>query len=156
MQILLYTLIVTILDQITKYFVVQELSYENMVIINGILEFTYVQNTGGAFSILQNGKLFFLIVTPVVIAAILFYVFKQRERNDLLLSAAGLIMGGAVGNYIDRIRLGYVIDFIDFKVWPVFNVADSAIVIGTCIFAYYLLFISDKANNQEENKSGEN
>ena len=154
MLIIILAFAVIILDQVTKYLAVVNVSQGNITIISGFFDLTLAQNTGAAFSIMQNGKWFFLIFTPIIIGAILFYIIYKAKDSLLVSISLSLIIGGAVGNYIDRIRLGYVVDFLDFKVWPVFNVADSFVVIGTCLFAWYLFFISEKEKKKEETTGG--
>lgn len=120
-------------DQLTKWLVRTSLSTTQSVpILPGILHLTYVHNTGAAFSVLQ-GQAKALTVFSVVIAV---WLIKELRRQPLPHQrgstpwALALILGGTLGNLIDRLWFGHVIDFIDVRVWPVFNVADSAITIG--------------------------
>ena len=152
MFISILAVLVIVIDQITKHIAVQILNEGSIQVIKGFFHLTLVQNSGAAFGVLQNGKILFLLVTPVIIVSILVYVFFYARRNHVLSTASALIIGGALGNYIDRIRLGYVLDFLDFRVWPVFNIADSAVVVGTCIFAFYMIFMSEKEPRREESK----
>ena len=104
------------------------------------IRFTYVENRGAAFGLLQEQTTFFILVGVTVIGVIL-YSFRQMPRPSIILTVAlGLQLGGAIGNLIDRVRFGYVVDFMDLSVWPVFNVADSAIVCGVVGLAYTLAF----------------
>ena len=129
-----------LLDQLSKWLVQTRLKEMGTYpIIEGVFHFHYLENRGAAFGLLQNQRTFFLMITLVIIAAILWYLIKQPQTSLLLTVALSLIAGGAIGNYIDRLRFGYVIDFIDFQVWPVFNIADSAIVIGQALLIYYIL-----------------
>jgi signal peptidase II len=101
---------------------------------------TYVENRGAAFGLLQDQTTFFILVGVVVIGVII-ASYRQIERPGWSLNLClGLQLGGAIGNLIDRIRFGYVVDFFDLTVWPVFNVADSAICVGVGLLAYHLLF----------------
>jgi signal peptidase II len=138
-----------IFDQITKRFMEHYLLLQpdgSVSIIGELLRLTYVQNRGAAFGILQNQSFLFLVVGVGVIAAIL-VSYRYFPKMSLLLNLAlGLQLGGAVGNLFDRVRLGYVVDFVDVAIWPVFNVADSAIVIGVAILAFHLLKGSDEQN----------
>ncbi|MBC7316196.1 MAG: signal peptidase II [Chloroflexi bacterium] len=133
------------LDQYTKALVRAHLplnvSWNPIAWLDPIVTFTHVQNTGAAFGLLpQFGGMFILIALVVVLLIILFY--KQLAQGSFLLQVAfGLQLGGALGNLCDRLARGYVTDFIDFRWWPVFNVADSAIVVGTILLVYYVLFI---------------
>ncbi len=150
MIILIISALVIALDQYSKQWAVEGLSQGSIIVIDGFFDLTYVQNTGAAFGLFQNGKAYFLILTPAIMIALLLYVIAKQRKNRWVNLSAALIIGGAIGNYIDRIRLGYVIDFLDFKIWPVFNIADSSIVLGTAIYAYYVFFIGDKEGKREE------
>jgi signal peptidase II len=138
-----------VFDQLTKRFMEHYLLQQpdgSVSIIGEVLRLTYVQNRGAAFGILQNQSFLFLVVGVGVIAAIL-VSYRYFPKMSLLLNLAlGLQLGGAVGNLFDRVRLGYVVDFVDVAIWPVFNVADSAIVIGVAILAFHLLKGSDEQN----------
>lgn len=137
--------ITVILDQITKYAVVANMELgESVDIIPGVLRFTYIQNDGAAFGSLDDARWVFMILSTVAIVAILGYMFWKKPQNKLLLSALIMITGGGVGNMIDRISLGYVVDFIDFcafpKIWMwVFNVADSFVCIGAGVLALWMI-----------------
>lgn len=129
-----------IVDQITKFIATQNLSHHSSVaVIQNIFHFTFVQNTGVAFGIMNDyGHVLRLVITVCVIVLLgVSYTFRHAPKNQQF--AFGLIMGGALGNWIDRLRLGYVIDFLDFRVWPVFNVADSCITTGICLFIWIQL-----------------
>jgi signal peptidase II len=138
-----------VFDQTTKYFAATSLADNNFVVIPKILDFIYVQNKGAAFGILQNGKWLFLLAIPVV-CIFLIYLHLKEKNNIFLGVSFALIIGGAIGNYIDRIRVGYVIDFIDFKIWPVFNFADSCIVIGAALYIIYSFFMNKKTEVANE------
>lgn len=145
---LLIAAIIVAADQITKYLMTSILLQRpghTIPLVDGVLHFTYAENKGAAFSILQNQRWLFISLTVVVCAVIVYAVFARPNMSLMLKISLGLILGGAVGNLIDRIRLGYVVDFIDFRIinYPIFNVADSAVVIGTILFGYYVIFVSD-------------
>ena len=135
-----------VIDQITKYFAVAALQGNASVhLIGDFLRFTYVENRGAAFGILQNQRLFFIISTIILTGCIIYMiVFSKKLTNPTKLTLS-LILSGAIGNFIDRLRLGYVIDFVDvrfgsFYNFPVFNVADSCLVVGTIILIILILF----------------
>lgn len=135
-----YILVVTVLllDQISKLLALKYLQPVNSIpVINNILNFTYVENRGAAFGILQNQKIFFILITLVVLALIWFYTHYNRLSRSVVFGLS-LIAGGAIGNLIDRIRLGYVVDFFHVLNFPVFNIADSAVVIGTILVAIFI------------------
>jgi len=136
--------LVVVLDQATKQIAEERLERSGvrsvpLPIVGDFLRFTYVENRGAAFGLLQNQTLFFVLVGLVVIGVIA-ASYRYLPRSGFLLHLAlGLQLAGAVGNLIDRVRQGYVVDFVDFGYrsnwWPVFNVADSAIVIGVALLA---------------------
>ena len=148
MTLVLIAAVIVLLDQATKYLVVHYLT-QQVVIIPGFLDLVSVYNRGVAFGMFNNGQCIFrttlLTVLSVVVFLILFFVYLfSKDMTRLSMVALSMIMGGAVGNVIDRIRLGYVVDFIDAFVknthWPAFNVADSAITVGAVLLAIDLLF----------------
>ena len=123
--------ILVLVDQITKVF------FKN----KSFLVFNYTTNAGAAFSLFQNQNLF-LIITSIMILVFLIYLYKKYPRLQVYLS---LVIAGTIGNLIDRIFFGYVRDFIDLRVWPVFNIADSLSVIGVLLIAYSLIKNEDKS-----------
>lgn len=135
---------VVALDQLTKYLVRANMEWGQSIPSEGFARLTYATNTGGAFGIFANQT--FLLAVAAVLGILVFLVYFRYIplESTLLKVGLGLDLGGAVGNLIDRLRFGEVTDFIDIGPWPVFNVADSAIVVGTIIIAYYLLFIAQK------------
>lgn len=137
-------LLVVIADQLSKYWVRANLDRGQSVFDIGFFQIINVQNTGAIFGIFKDHTQTLIIVSFIGIVAILLVVFFMYKRwpffrSMLVMSAIGLILGGTIGNQIDRLRLGYVTDFLDFKVWPVFNVADSAATIGEIIIVYCII-----------------
>ena len=133
------------LDQWTKLLVVQNLkNADPFVLIPGVLELGYVENTGAAFGILQGSRMFFLILTPAVCLFLLAVLLKTPRRKKYLPLNIILcfIMAGALGNYIDRLKNGYVVDFIYFKPidFPLFNVADIFITVGFAVLLLLIVF----------------
>ncbi len=142
---LIYILIsigILALDIFTKYLAKTVFTVNEIAVIKDILYFTYVENRGAAFGILQNKQWFFVIVTLLIIFAMLFYLIKYKPESKLLKLSLVFIMLGGIGNLIDRIRFGYVVDFIDVRVinYPVFNVADCFVVIGAVLLCGVILF----------------
>ena len=135
---------IVICDQITKWAITRTFPYgASEKTFVPFLYLTHTRNTGGAFSLLQARNSWFIVIAAVAMIALAF-AYHRSARRDLWVSAAlSLALGGAIGNLIDRVRFGYVIDFFDIKVWPVFNVADSAITIGILILAWTFLFKRD-------------
>ena len=131
---------VVFLDRLTKMFCSGILNLgESLPVLRNIFHITLVHNTGIAFGLFRNQGIVFIII-PIIAVVLLIYNIKYYKSNDehlsrLYIRAFSLILGGAIGNLIDRIYYGYVIDFIDLRVWPVFNLADSAITIGALIIA---------------------
>lgn len=136
-------LAVLALDQASKLFVRQLLisagSY-SIPLFGGWVRLTYVENRGAAFGIFQNQTLFFIVVGFLVVVGILIGQRFIPVRQTTLALCLGMQLGGATGNLVDRLRYGHVFDFVDLTFWPVFNVADSAIVVGVAVLAYHLLF----------------
>ncbi|WP_342774531.1 signal peptidase II [Biomaibacter acetigenes] len=153
LDVIFYGLLVLAADQLSKYIIRANMEpHESLPIIKGIFHITYVQNTGAAFSILQGKTYFFTIVSLAIILAIIFFLRKVPPEKRLLRFVMALVLGGAAGNLIDRFRFGYVVDFFDFRIWPVFNIADSAIVVGVIILAYLIAF--DPGFSGQYGKSG--
>ncbi len=142
--------LVVILDQITKILILKNLPlYHSVTIIPGLFNITHIHNPGGAFGFMahQDSSLrnFLFILLASVAVCFIFYFYKNTNRtHPFLASGFALILGGAIGNLIDRIRFGKVVDFLDFYIrnyhWPAFNVADSAITVGVAVFIFHLLF----------------
>ncbi len=122
---------------------------QSIPIIENIFHFTFVQNPGAAFGIFAYKTAFFIVVATVVTAVIIYFNYTMPKDRRLLRWGLALQLGGALGNLIDRLKTGYVIDFFDFRVWPVFNIADIAIVVGVGILAIEL-FREDKQEKIEE------
>lgn len=141
MIIVIGTLFIFVLDQLTKLLIrLNFFPNQSVPIIPRIFHLTYVQNPGAAFGILAYRTNFFILVTLIIVVVVVYYSYKLRHTSTFLLRLGlSLQLGGALGNLWDRIRFGYVIDFFDFRIWPVFNVADIGIVLGVCLFAYQLL-----------------
>jgi signal peptidase II len=140
-------LLVFCADQVTKAIVTRTLAQGNVVVIlGGAAQLEYARNTGAAFSLFRAGGALFAVIAIVVSAGILVYYRSTAGGPFLVRLALGCILGGALGNLVDRVRLGYVVDFIDFHWWPVFNVADSCIVVGVLLLVLQSL-ITDHKNS---------
>jgi signal peptidase II len=147
--------IIVILDQITKYLVETHIRLREVIpVIPGFFNLTHVRNPGAAFSLLSTApdifrSVFFITVTLVAVVVIVLLIRKTQERLPVV--AFSLIMGGALGNVIDRVHFGEVVDFIQWYYksyfWPSFNVADSAISVGVVLLAIDMLFKKEKASN---------
>lgn len=139
--------IIAVLDQTAKLFAAGLLpSVKTIPLIKDIFHLTYVENTGAGFGVFADFTWLLTALTVLVILAVVIYYVIKRPTNRLLVTALTFMMGGAVGNLVDRIRLGYVIDFFDVRLidFPVFNIADCFITVGAVLFAVYVIFLSDK------------
>ena len=140
----LTALLVVVADQLSKMWIRSNLVVGQSLPETGFFRLTHIHNTGAAFGLFRGQSFTLTIVAFVGIVVILFYalfIYRRFPFWDNLLgkSALGLVLGGTAGNLIDRLRLGYVTDFIDVGFWPAFNIADSAITVGVILFAYSLL-----------------
>ena len=141
--------LVILLDLATKAWILSTMRiYDSFVVVEGFFSITHVRNPGAAFGFLAGAPplfryLFFIAITVAAIALILYYLHSSRIEEPSLVSALALILAGAVGNLIDRIRFGEVVDFLDVYIgsyhWPAFNVADSAITVGAGVLMAILL-----------------
>lgn len=133
--------IVVTIDQAVKAVVAAQLgSGRVVVLLDGAVQLDYTRNTGAAFGMYQTGGAFFVTVALLVVISILAYYPRVVSRPFPVRLALGLVLGGALGNLVDRLRLGYVVDFIDLRWWPVFNLADSCIVVGVLLLALFSVF----------------
>jgi signal peptidase II len=145
------------IDQWTKYAVQQRLVlYQKVEVIHGFFNLVHLRNTGGAFGIFggekgELGSLLFVVVSLIAIGSILFIFIRLREDEKIISLSLSLVLGGAIGNLIDRLRYGEVVDFLDFYLlsyhWPAFNIADSTICLGIGLMALQLL-IRDKKKSK--------
>ena len=148
--------VILIADQLVKYLVAAnfELFYTTPI-IKGLLEFCYLRNDGAAMGMLSGNRVFLIALPAVMIIAILFFEFSGKIKSPFLMWALSLVVGGGIGNLIDRIRFGYVVDFIRFPVSFFsysFNIADCAVTIGAAMMIIYLIidiFKSDKSDKKD-------
>ncbi|CAN5793423.1 signal peptidase II [soil metagenome] len=137
-------------DQLTKEIIVREIgpgaARRSIEIIPGFFHFTFVRNTGSAFGLFQGQSAILMVLAMGAIVFLAAYYFRKARHDSLVGIALALQLGGAVGNVIDRIRYGYVVDFLDFPRWPTFNMADSAITVGVVLLMYALLFRDYETN----------
>ena len=146
----LITLVTVIADQATKQVILATMAlHETIEVIPGFFSLTHIHNPGGAFGFMagqpQGVRTVLFLVVSTLAAVFVLYLYKTTPRTlPWLLGALALIFGGAVGNLIDRIRFGVVVDFLDFYVkglhWPAFNMADSAITVGMTVLVFHILF----------------
>jgi len=150
----LTVLVIVVLDQITKIYIDTHMTlHETIPVVNGFFNITYVRNPGAAFGFLADASpflraLFLIGVSIFASGLIVYYIIKMKTEDILLTYGMSLILGGAVGNLIDRIRFGYVVDFVHWYWngfhWPVFNLADSAISIAAVLLIVFSFTHDDK------------
>ena len=150
---LMWTVSVTSImaDQISKAIVERKLMpYEEVEVLGRLLRLTRIKNTGAAFGILQSSTSFLVAITFLVICIILAATWFMKEKDGFVAVGLGLIMGGALGNFVDRLRLGYVVDFIHLSFfWAVFNLADAFLVVGAVMVGYGYLLKGKLHGNQQ-------
>ena len=142
--------LVILVDQVSKALILNNLPmHQSVSVIEGLFDITHIRNPGGAFGLMANmsaaTRMFVFLFLSSLAVGLLFYLYiKTPKTHSFLATGFAMIFGGAIGNLIDRIRFGNVVDFLDFYIdkyhWPAFNIADSAITIGIFIFVFHLLF----------------
>lgn len=147
----IFSLLVLLLDQWTKWLIVKKMNvHESITVIDRFLYITSHRNKGAAWGILQDQMMFFYIITVIVVIGIIYFMHVHAKNDKFLLLSFSLILGGAIGNFIDRLLRKEVVDFLDIYIftydYPIFNIADSALVIGVIILIITTIF--------EENKKG--
>lgn len=147
-------LLVVLADQLTKTWIRTNLAFGQSIQDVGFFRILHVHNTGASFGLFKDHSLTLTIVAIIGIVVILALVFLLRSRwsfydSMLVRSGIGLVMGGTIGNLVDRLRIGHVTDFLDFKIWPVFNIADASAVVGAIIIAFCLIFLTKTAVKKE-------
>lgn len=151
---IILTILVILVDFFSKYMVSKLMTVnETIDLIDNFFRITYVKNTGAAFSIFSNNTILVIIISVVIIGFLLFYIYKNKGNNKLENVSYSFILGGAIGNLIDRLVYGYVIDFLDFEMLsydaPIFNLADTFIVIGVILFLINTLRSRYDGNSSE-------
>lgn len=155
---LIMIILIVAFDQITKYFASLKLADGSVAkFIPGVVQFKYAENTGMAFSMLSGARWVFIALTVVVCVGVFYYLFSNRCKNLWLYWSLGVILSGGIGNLIDRIRFGYVVDFIEptFVNFAIFNIADCAVTCGAVVLVGYLLYDAFKdVKKPKENSDG--
>lgn len=141
-MIIIFTVIFLVIDIVSKL-LISNLMYvgQSFQIVKSFFNITYVKNTGAAWSILSGRTWLLILVSLVIISFIIFYIFKNKPKSKLEKISYSMVLGGAIGNLLDRIIYGYVVDFLDFNIfgydYPIFNLADSFILVGVIILVIY-------------------
>lgn len=151
MYYILVVLAIIAIDQYTKYLIVTNMSlWETKTVIDNFFYITSHRNRGAAFGILQNQQVFFIIVTSIVIIFLIYYMYRYHRDEPNVVWAFSFILGGAIGNLIDRIRMQEVVDFLHFQFgeyhFPIFNIADSAVCIGVGLMVLVTFFEKEKVD----------
>lgn len=138
----LIAIFVVVMDQLVKLLVLAKvMPYGNVTVIKNFFTITYVENRGMAFGMFQNKMIFLIISTILISTVVSYFIYKLSKKNVFVTICLSCILGGALGNLIDRIRQGFVVDYLSFSIFPpVFNLADSAVVVGAFVLAAILLF----------------
>lgn len=149
---------VVILDQIVKKAVAASMALgESLPVIHDVFHITYIHNMGAAFSLMEGFRVVLILVPLVVIAAAAIYIFKKRKKaHSMLLLSLAFIAGGGLGNVIDRAAFGYVVDYFDFRVFPIFNIADIFVCVGCGLLVVYMLFVDGKVSKKQGDGKREN
>lgn len=145
---LILSVLFAAVDQLLKMFVVRDIKpLGSKTLIPGLLSLDYTENTGAAFSMMEGGRWIFVAVTLVVCAAIVFAMFRYRGQSFFFRAASALIVGGGIGNVIDRVQQAHVVDYIHVSFFPaIFNFADCCVVIGVIFFVIHILFFTEKSD----------
>lgn len=145
-------IVAVLLDQIVKYMIRTNMDlYESIPIIGGVFHITYIQNTGAAFSMFSGHTGILALVTVIITIGILVYLFKLRKDGHwALMLSLSLIVAGGLGNIVDRVSLKYVVDFLDLRVWPIFNLADVYVCCGCGLLVAYVFFVEPRLNAQKD------
>ena len=152
----LIVIVIMALDQLSKYWVINNIGMtDSITVIPNLIDFVYVKNTGAAFSFLSDktyGIVILSIISVLFCIGVIFFMIKKKPQSRLLTISLALMLSGALGNVIDRIARGYVVDFIEatFINFPVFNVADIAITCGALLIIIHVLFFEKPKEEQEK------
>ena len=148
---LIITIFITVADQVTKYFVASVMTLGETSFSLGLFDITYVRNEGAAFSMLSGRMSLLSIISVVFCIAVIIWWLKKKPTHPMLCTSVTLLFAGALGNAIDRITRGYVVDFIraTFINFPIFNIADIAITVGACLLILYEIAFNKEDKNED-------
>ena len=159
MGFIVFTIFIILFDQASKFYIQHNMHIgESIPVIEGIFHITYIENPRTSFGLFEYNSSFFVIAAVIsVILVILIYKKIIFKKDPFMYIPLTLVLGGAVGNLIDRVRIdGRVIDFIDFRIWPIFNFADSAIVCGMLVLVIHVLFHAPEKEDEGEREEWKN
>lgn len=145
---------IIVFDQFVKKAITATMALnESIPVIGDIFHITYIQNRGAAFSLMEGFRIFLILLPAALIVAAVIYIFRKRKAaHPLLLLSLSFISGGGLGNVIDRLFFGYVVDYLDFRVFPIFNVADIFVCLGCGLLIIYIIFVDGKAAKAKNGK----
>ena len=146
MRTLLLALFIVVIDQLSKFYIQANMVLGMSIpVLQDVFHITYILNPGAAFGLFEHQTMFFVFIAVCMVVAAIYFYPRIPKQYILLRFGTGLIVGGAMGNVIDRIKTGYVVDFFDFRIWPIFNIADVGIVcgVGCIIFTITYLYKED-------------
>lgn len=154
-KILPISLLFVVIDQVVKIIVINKMALQQSItIINNFFNITYVRNTGAAWSILSGNVLLLIMISVLALVTIYYYLIKDKDLNKIDIVSYSMLIGGIIGNLIDRIVHGYVIDYLDFKIFnynfPIFNIADTLIVISIIIIGISLIVGEYREQNRNK------
>lgn len=153
MPMMIFIFVIVLVDQLSKFYIQKTMTPGmSLPVVADLFHITYILNPGAAFGILENQRTLFILIAALLLISFVYYYPKLRSDRLSLKIGATLLVGGAAGNLIDRIQTGYVVDFIDFRIWPIFNVADMAIVGGVGVMICAMLFMDKARGEQNECK----
>lgn len=141
-------LAVFLLDQLTKALVRETIALGQSIPEHGIFRLTHAINTGSAFGLFPNQTILLICASIIGISILVYFYRRQRNHSPLFRISLSLQLGGAIGNLMDRLTLGYVVDFIDIGVWPIFNLADSSIVVGILTLIWIIWIAGHKSHSE--------
>lgn len=144
MYFLIPFFLLLIADQATKHFIRSTmLEGQSIPVIENIFHITYIENPGAAFGILANHRILFLLLTALIVGVMVYLYLCLQNKKSLTAISLGIVVSGAIGNFIDRFMQGTVTDFLDFRIWPIFNIADIAICLGLVLICYFVIIKGD-------------
>ena len=140
MYFLIPFVVLLIADQAVKHIVrTTMVQGQSIPVIESIFHITYIENPGAAFGILANQRMLFLVLTAVIVGVMIYLYFSLVNKKSVTAISLGLVVSGAIGNFIDRFMQGTVTDFLDFRIWPIFNIADICICVGLALICYFVI-----------------
>ena len=149
MPIYFFVLCFILLDHISKFMIEHTMELgASIPIIKGVFHLTYILNPGAAFGILENQRLFFILIAVFMVLMVGYLYPRIPQKFKVMRMGVALLLSGAIGNLIDRIKTGLVVDFFDFRIWPIFNIADICIVLGVGMIIYAMLCAEKKLKGE--------